>query len=372
MYEKYFGLSSKPFELLPNPRFLFMSKGHKKALSYLRYGLQERAGFTLLTGEVGSGKTTLLRDIIKNVRKETSLALIYNTKVSGVQLLAMVNEEFGLHGEGMDKVTLLRDLNDFLIAECSAGRSPILIIDEAQNLTADALEEVRLLSNLESDSFKLMQIIMVGQPELKDVIAKPELRQLRQRISVSCHLSPLNREEMESYIYHRLEVAGNRSAVSFQDAALKKIFDFSQGVPRLINLICDSLLLAAFVEETKEITSHLVEEASEELSLLESIGPQVELESVSDKMSPLKNRIDVIEAQFTQLNLAKAERESMLERLSSQGSILEYLIGQQQKQFNQFEESLKEITRQLDKLRDMLVSQSEQGVVRFGLRKKNS
>ena len=269
MYTEFFGLTAKPFELLPNPRFLFLSKGHKKALSYLRYGLQERAGFTLLTGEVGSGKTTLLRDVVNSVNKNTRLALIFNTKVSGLQLLAMINEEFGLEVEGKDKVTLLRNLNDFLISEFAEGRHPIVIIDEAQNLTAEALEEVRLLSNLESENHKLMQIILVGQPELKAIVARPELRQLRQRISVVCHLYPLSREEMEEYIYHRLATVGNRNAVQFSRETLDLIYDFSQGVPRLINLLCYSIMLSAFVEETREISVDLVKESIEELSMTE-------------------------------------------------------------------------------------------------------
>jgi len=253
MYLSFFNLTDKPFELLPNPRFLYLSKGHKKALSYLEYGIQERAGFTLMTGEVGSGKTTLLRNIIKNLDSETTLSLVFNTRLAADQLLGMINEDFGLETAGKNKVTLLRELNDFLVEENSQNRRPIVIVDEAQNLSEESLEEIRLLSNLEFDNFKMMQIILVGQPELKQLLAQPGLRQLRQRINISCHLKALTREETEAYIYHRLEIAGNRNALKFNEAVFDLIHEYSQGGPRLINVICDFLLLTNFVEEKKEV-----------------------------------------------------------------------------------------------------------------------
>jgi len=360
MYTEFFGLSAKPFELLPNPKFLYLSKGHRKALSYLQYGVQEHAGFTLMTGEVGSGKTTLVRDIINRISADTTLAMIFNTRVDGQQLVGMINEDFGLSIDGKDKVQLLRDLNDFLLEECTAGRQPIIIIDEAQNLSADALEEVRMLSNLEADSFKLVQIILVGQPELKQIIAKPSLRQLRQRISISCHLNPLNREETEEYIFHRLGTVGNRDCVTFKDGAFDTIFRFSGGIPRLINLICDFLLLSAFVEETREIDIELVKDAVNELSFEDVQLPlNVDTERVSSSRAvvsaSLDDRLAQIEENYAKLNANRSEKEAILERLSSQGSILEYLINQQQGQFSQFEEQLKKISSQIDRLRQMVL-----------------
>lgn len=376
MYTEFFGLSAKPFELLPNPQFLYLSKGHKKALSYLQYGLLERAGFTLLTGDVGSGKTTLLRNIVKTANKETTLAMIFNTKVSGLQLLAMTNEEFGLDINGKDKVGLLRSLNDFLVTESCAGRHPILIIDEAQNLTTEALEEVRLLSNLESDDFKLLQIILVGQPELKALIARPELRQLRQRISVSCHLSPLNREEMEHYIYHRLTTAGNRNALKFTNDVFDLIYNFSNGVPRLINLLCDSLLLTAFVEETREISIELVRECADDLSMVEPTASgtgQVASTGIFEEedLCAFEKKLARIENKYIALNEARVEREAMLDRLSSQGSILEYLINQQQKQFTQLEENQKKVLMQIERLKQLLLNKTDLDVVCLETRKKS-
>jgi putative secretion ATPase (PEP-CTERM system associated) len=260
MYETYFKLRVKPFELVPDPHFIFLSKSHKKAMSYLSYGIQERSGFILLTGEVGSGKTTLIRNLLENHYDHVVLSMIFNTRATSEQLLAMINEDFGLSVQGKDKITLIRDLNGFLINQYAAGKQPILIIDEAQNLSPELLEEVRLLSNLEASNSKLLQIILVGQPELRTILAAPELRQLRQRININCHLQALNREELEQYIYHRLEVAGNSSAVTFAPESLDLIFSYSRGIPRLINIICDFLLFLAFAEETSSLSVEMVQD----------------------------------------------------------------------------------------------------------------
>ena len=366
MYTDFFELSAKPFELLPNPKFLYLSKGHRKALSYLQYGVQEHVGFTLMTGEVGSGKTTLVRDIINKVSADMTLAMIFNTRVDGRQLIAMINEDFGMPTEDKDKVQLLAELNDFLLEESSAHRQPIIIIDEAQNLSSEALEEIRLLSNLEADSFKLVQIILVGQPELKEIIAKPSLRQLRQRISISCHLSPLNREETEEYIFHRLETVGNRDCVSFAEGVIDQIFQFSGGVPRLINLICDFLLLSAFVEETHEISDQLTQDAIKELSF-ESAGQPASVSSSSATVPPrleqnpsLDDRLARIEESYARINASRSENEAILERLTSQGSIIEYLINQQQNQFSHLDEQLKKLSAQIDRLRQAILVDSRE------------
>jgi general secretion pathway protein A len=260
MYESFFNLTIKPFDLLPNPDFLYLSRSHKRALMYLNYGIQERAGFMLLTGGIGSGKTTIIRDIVKRKESKVVLSKIFNTKVNFKQLLAMINEDFGLISQGKDKVTLLRELNDFLISQFAHGNQPVLIIDEAQNLSTDVLEEVRMLSNLETDRAKLLQIILVGQPELRETLASPALVQLRQRIKIKCHIPPLSPAETKPYILHRLEMAGNRNAVIFPQEVLETIFRYSGGTPRLINVICDFILLAAYAEETRQIDGEMVRE----------------------------------------------------------------------------------------------------------------
>lgn len=260
MYEAFFNLTQKPFDLLPDPDFLFMSSSHKKALSYLDYGIRERVGFILLTGEVGSGKTTIIRNLIKKNLTNVVLSKIFNTRVDSEQLIAMINDDFGLSIRNKDKITLLSDLNAFLIEQFVQGNLPVLIIDEAQNLDHDLLEEIRMLSNLETDNAKLLQIILVGQPELRKTLAAATLVQLRQRISINCHIQPLNQSEIESYILHRLEKAGDREAASFSPETINIIFTYSRGIPRLINILCDFILLAAFAEETRNIDAAMVQD----------------------------------------------------------------------------------------------------------------
>jgi len=265
MYETFFNLRIKPFELVPDPNFIYLSKSHKKAITFLDYGIRARAGFILLTGEVGSGKTTIIRDLLGKHYEQLVLAKVFNTRVTSEQLLAMINDDFGLQTQGKDKVTLIRDLNEFLVDQYARGNQPILIIDEAQNLAEDLLEEVRMLSNLETSDSKLLQIILVGQPELRTILSVPGLRQLRQRISINCHLQSLDRQETEQYIVHRLEVAGNAAAVAFPPESLDIVYRFSRGIPRLINIICDFLMLSAFAEEVKVISVDMVREVIGEL-----------------------------------------------------------------------------------------------------------
>lgn len=260
MYTSYFGLARNPFQLTPDPEFLFLSRDHKKALTYLNYGISSNTGFILVTGEVGTGKTTLIRRILKGLNKDIKVARVNNTLVTSEQLISMINDDFGIETKGKDKTAMLRDLSDFIIDQYAQGYRTTLIIDEAQNLSSGLLEEIRLLSNLETDKSKLLQIILVGQPELKQALAVPKLRQLRQRISINCHINPLNREETEEYIMHRLEIAGNRNAVHFLEGAMDALHSSARGIPRLINIFCDFLLLAASSEGTKEISMDLVKE----------------------------------------------------------------------------------------------------------------
>ncbi len=255
MYLQHFALHAKPFELLPDPSFLFPSAVHKKALAYLEYGLQEHSGFILLTGEVGAGKTTLIRSLLRKLPGRVTMAKVFNTRVNAEQLIRLINDDFGLPHSGGDKAAMLRDLNAFLIEQYAAGRRSVLIIDEAQNLGPDLLEEIRLLSNLETDHAKLLQIILVGQPELRDRLCSPELIQLRQRILVHCHLLPLSAEESAGYILHRLELAGNRDAVAWLPGSLEIVHAAARGIPRLINILCDYILLDAFTSGGREISA---------------------------------------------------------------------------------------------------------------------
>jgi len=265
MYEKHFSFKCKPFELIPNPDFLFQSSTHKKAITYIDYGIKEKIGFILLTGEIGSGKTSIVRNLIKNLNGSVRLSRINNTKVSSEQLIAMINEDFGLDVEGKGKTKLLSQLNEFLIGQYSDKLQPILLIDEAQNLTPDLLEEIRMLSNLETDRAKLLQIILVGQPELKKTLMMPELMQLRQRININYHIAPLTIDETEKYIKHRLSVAGNPEAIEFEGNMVHRIYQFSGGIPRLINILCDFGLLAAYVDSKKTVNLEIIQEVVKDL-----------------------------------------------------------------------------------------------------------
>jgi general secretion pathway protein A len=274
MYLEFYGLKENPFNVTSDPNFLYFTKAHKQALLYLLYGIKEKKGFLEITGEVGAGKTTLCKALLNQLDENTKTAFILNPNLSEIQLLEAIVEDFGLLPARRTKISLLRQLNNFLLEELKKNSSVILILDEAQNLKPHTLEAVRLLSNLETDKEKLFQIILVGQPELKRRLNSPSLLQLRQRIGVRFHLNPLEEEEVPKYIYHRLRVAGDADgSIHFTQAALDAIFRYSGGVPRLINLVCDKALLLGFVVETKIINGETIDK-----SVFEIEGNKVEIE----------------------------------------------------------------------------------------------
>jgi putative secretion ATPase (PEP-CTERM system associated) len=268
MYESYYHFKEKPFEVVPNPAYLYLSRTHKQAMTYMRYGMQERLGFVLMTGGIGSGKTTLIRELIRTMNPEITLARVFNTKVTSEELIAMINEDFGLETMGKGKVQLMKDLYAHLIREYTEGRRSVLIIDEAQNLSLDLLEEVRMLSNLETDDAKLLQILLVGQPELDSVLSLDKMRQFRQRISIACRIENLTRKEVEEYILHRLTVAGNREALAFPEEAFDAIYEVTGGIPRQINTLCSFLLLTAFTEERRDTSAEMVREVAAGLGFM--------------------------------------------------------------------------------------------------------
>jgi len=276
VYTEYFRFRAKPFELLPNPDFLYPSKAHRKAIAYLEYGLLERAGFILLTGEVGAGKTTLIRDLLKRTTGNVPMSKVFNTCVDATQLVAMINDDFGLETQGRDKVTMLRDLNSYLIEQFAARKHPVLIIDEAQNLPPEVLEELRMLSNLETDNAKLLQIILVGQPELRDRIRSPQLIQLRQRILVQCHLSPLTAEETAEYVLFRLERAGNRDALQWGPDVLDMIHKATRGVPRLVNILCGYALLDAYAADRRHVAAEMLDDLLKSMDFERQFWPTAE------------------------------------------------------------------------------------------------
>lgn len=248
MYLDFYGLQAPPFEITPDPRYLYYSRRHREALEHVLFGLEQRKGFVQLTGEVGAGKTTLCRAILAELKEGWATALILNPVMSSTQLLRSILQELGLDARGSDRVRLVGRLNEFLLDRAAVSENVALFVDEAQDLSDTLLEELRLLSNLETDDRKLLQIVLIGQPELRDRLARPQLRQLRQRILVRYHLEPLDRTETQSYIAHRLSVAGANGRPIFTAPALWFIHRRSQGIPRLINALCDTTLLAGYAE----------------------------------------------------------------------------------------------------------------------------
>lgn len=262
MYETFFGLRRKPFSLLPDPRFLYASRTHKIALTLLEYGLAEQAGFVVLTGEVGTGKTTLLRHLLHLVEDEAVVGLVTNTHRSFGELMRWILLAFDLDFRGKDRVEQHQVLLDALVERYAEGRRCVLIIDEAQNLSEEALEQLRMLSNVNSEADHLLQLILVGQPELRETLKRPELRQFVQRIAVDYHLEPLGREETARYIAHRLEVAGAARPILTAEACAA-VHYFSRGIPRLVNSLCDLALVHAYAEDVAEVDIDTVIGAAE-------------------------------------------------------------------------------------------------------------
>ncbi len=268
LYQRFFGLRENPFNLTPDPRFIFWSRAHREALAHLLYGINERKGFIELTGEIGTGKTLLCRYLVSKCGKSVKTAVLFNPALSEEGLMRAIIEDFGISGGDDVDGGLLDRLNGFLLHEFSQGRNAALFIDECQNLSSSLLEQIRLISNLETDRQKLIQIIMVGQPELKSLLRLPSLAQLNQRISVRYHLGPFGEDEVASYIYHRLRIAGARpGGITFTTSALARLYALSQGIPRTLNIICDRALLAAYSRDSRTVTHRIIDEAAEETTV---------------------------------------------------------------------------------------------------------
>ena len=248
MYQEFYGLDASPFNITPDPRYLFYSQRHREAFEHILFGISQRTGFIQITGDVGTGKTTLCRAVLERLDKGYATALILNPVMTGIQLLRSILRELDLNDRGNDRIRLIDRLNRFLLDRAEAEESVVLFVDEAQDMSDELLEQVRLLSNLETDDRKLLQIVLIGQPELRNRLERDDLRQLRQRITVRYHLGPISRQETESYIQHRLRVAGGNGRPTFSAAAIRAIHRHSRGVPRLINAVCDKTLLCGYVE----------------------------------------------------------------------------------------------------------------------------
>src|SRR5947208_1705332 len=276
MHEEYYGFSEKPFSLTPDPKYLYKSESHANAFDLLQYAIRRREGFVVVTGDIGTGKTTLCRAILEQLDRKTFTALVLNPFISEEDLLRLVLQDFGVVSReeikrgrliGVSKQELIDTLNEFLLSLLPLGAGALLIIDEAQNLPRQVLEQIRVLSNLETNKEKLLQIVLVGQLNLKELLRSPELRQLDQRVSIRYELKPLTQDETSAYVQHRLSVAGGGAAVSFAAKSLTRLHRYTAGIPRLINLLCDRALLSAYSAHTNRIAPDYVDSAAESLEL---------------------------------------------------------------------------------------------------------
>jgi general secretion pathway protein A len=261
MYTKFYNLKEKPFEITPDPNFLFLSENHKEALAHLTYAVSERKGFTVITGEVGTGKTTLVQTLLSKLDGSTRTAFIFNPIMGTTDFLHYICEDLGLKGQKQSKGQYISHLQNFLMTCYSRNENVVLIIDEAQNLDPKLLEEVRLLTNLETAKSKLLQVILIGQPELNEILDRPEFRQLKQRVSLRYHINPLNKEETQKYVKRRLRMAGSFDLNLFTPKAVRRIFEYSKGIPRLINTVCDNALLIGYTTDQKVIGEKVIHEA---------------------------------------------------------------------------------------------------------------
>ena len=269
MYAAYFGLKENPFNLSPEPRYLFLSQQHLDALNCLIYGIKEKKGFVLISGGIGLGKTTICRSLLSSLDDSVETALIFNTAISDLDLLETVLGEYGIaiKSKSKTKKNYIDALNDFLLQNFAVGKTAVLLIDEAQNLSHAVLEQIRMLSNLETESEKLIQIILIGQPELADTLMLPALRQLNERITVRYELKPLSLLEVREYIQHRLIVAQGPGSLKFTSGAFNLIYKFSEGIPRRINALCDRALLIAYTKNTSKIDRRIVKLAVHDIGV---------------------------------------------------------------------------------------------------------
>src|SRR5262245_11384463 len=287
MYERFYRLRERPFALTPDPDYLYPSKMHSEALGYLRYGIESHAGFVVITGAIGTGKTTLLQTLLRNVDNRITVARVMNTLLDPRELIEAAMIDRGLDPAGMSKPAMLKTFGEFLVNERSAGRMVLLVIDEAQNLSLPALEEIRMLSNMETEKSKLVQILLIGQPDLRDKLSRPELEQLRQRITVSHHLLPLDAEETARYVNHRLARASIGAPLEFPRVVTDRIHERSGGIPRLINVIADATLVFGYGEERPEIDEPLIKDVIADLDETGVLGLQPNPER-SDSVVPVE------------------------------------------------------------------------------------
>ncbi|MFW5863407.1 MAG: ExeA family protein [Desulfohalobiaceae bacterium] len=364
MYLQHFGFKDKPFTLVPNPEYLYFSSRHSLALTYLEYGLQENLGFILLTGEVGAGKTTLIRYLLGRIEQDMEVAVLFNTNVSAEELIRLILRELEIEEVSQDKSGNLDRLNQYLIQRFAQDKRVVLIIDEAQNLSMQAMEEVRMLSNLSTESQPLLQIILVGQPELRSYIQQGNLRQLAQRISVNYHLKPLNRSEVAEYIDYRLQKSGADAGDIFQAGAVDLIFEHSGGTPRMINVLCEACLVYAYADDSYQVDREIVEQVlsdrqqdwgAEQQAVQDQEGsaapegaqspPDQAWQQMQGQLQGLKQRLAWLESEVRDLGQAHKDQigawlERQLQHYKKENRRLSYLYGQSRQKNQELKDRL--------------------------------
>ena len=349
MYESFYGFKEKPFDLHPDPDYLYMSRVHEDTYVHLEYAIVENKGFVVVTGEIGSGKTTLINYLLNKIGEDIQVALVNNTNILPAEFLKMVCQEFELNPKTNDKADLIDILSGFLIDQFAAGERVVLIVDEAQNLTNDTMEEIRMLSNIETDKHHLIQIILVGQPELRFKLQQSNLKQFAQRVTVHCHLKGLETNEVNEYIKHRLEVGGSDRSDIFEKETIDIIAVYSRGIPRLINVLCDSSLVYGFADELEKISTPILDNVYEELKSLgtftdydakpsanppspvaATVAPEVsdtnfqilegKIQLIGEKITNLQERLDVLTSERNErdeivIELFRMLRDSLNRRM---------------------------------------------------------
>jgi len=308
MYKEFFGLRANPFNVNPDPRYLFLTRHTEEALACLTYGIQSRKGFVLLTGEVGTGKTTLINKLLEWLRlQQVATAFVFNSKMNVPQFLDYMMADFGIPCESRAKSQILLRLYNWLLDRYRAGETAVLIVDEAQNLSDEVLEEIRMMTNLETFTEKLLQIVLVGQPELEQKLKQPQLRQLRQRLTLRAKTHPLSLEETKAYVMQRLRIAGSNGQPIFDPEALVAIHRYSNGIPRVVNLVCEHCLVSAFVDQQKVIAANVVDTVARDFDLSDSTASAAMTVAPA---TPSAEKFDVVEALKTLGTLADRLRQS--------------------------------------------------------------
>lgn len=341
MYEAFYGLTSKPFQLNPDPSFYFGSKQHSRAKAYLEYGVSRHEGFVVITGEIGAGKTTILRTLIDSLHgSDVVIGHLVTTQLGAEDTLRMVGAAFGFHVKDVSKAELLITLEAFLVGQTSQGKRCLLIVDEAQNLTPQAVEELRMLSNFQFGNQALLQSFMVGQPEFREILQRPEMEQFRQRVAATCHIGPLDAEETQRYIEHRLACAGSHGKPSFEPSAFEAIYKATQGIPRRINSLCDRLLLLGFLSEKTHLSRADVDDVVTETAEETSVPPKQQSAAAVTAMSSAVGSEDLPDIDLSRLNLPSDATEAM------SGQLATLVAEQRLDQLQRLERSILRLERQ--------------------------